>query len=182
MTFIEQNIQGVYLIRPSKIGDDRGHFFRSYCAKEMTPITHKQFVQMNISYNASKGTLRGLHFQKPPFSEQKIVRCIAGSIYDVFVDLRTSSSTFLKWGAVKLTAENADAIFLPEGIAHGFLTLQDHTTIHYSHSQYYHSQAEDGLRFNDSRLQIEWPFQPTIISERDLTHPFITNDFKGLTL
>lgn len=181
MIFEKTHIEGVYVIKPEIIGDERGGFFRYFCKNEFKTILNKEFVQMNHSINKEKGTLRGLHYQKSPHSEAKLIRCIRGSILDVFVDLRKNSATFLQWGSQKLTEENHEMIFLPEGIAHGFITLEDNTHLNYHHTEFYNPNAEGGFRYDDPTLNIDWEIAPSIISERDKKHPFIEN-FKGIEL
>lgn len=175
-----QHIQGVYLIEPKVIADDRGGFFRTFCKKEMVQLKMRESVQMNHSINHKKGTLRGLHYQLAPHREQKLIRCISGSIFDVFVDLRANSPTFLQWGAVELSAQNKKMVFLDDGIAHGFITLADNTELLYQHSEFYAPQFEAGIRYDDPKLAIEWPLLPEVISERDLNHPNISPNFKGI--
>ena len=182
MTFEELDIAGVYLITPQFIGDDRGGFFRYYCREEFAAITTSEFVQMNHSINHQKGTLRGLHYQLPPHSEEKVVRCIHGSIQDVFVDLRAGSPTFLKWSSVQLSAANRKILFLPKGIAHGFITLEDHTELLYQHSAYYAPDFERGIHFSDPRLNIQWELEASVVSDRDRSHPTLDEHFNGLIL
>jgi dTDP-4-dehydrorhamnose 3,5-epimerase len=173
-------IRGVYLITPTVLHDERGEFFRVYCKSVFEQITDKEFVQMNHSINYKKGTLRGLHYQVKPCQEQKIVRCISGRIQDVFVDLREGSSSFLKYGFYILDSSHPQMLFLPEGIAHGFITLEDNTQLLYQHSEFYNPQSEKGILFNDPLLKIQWLETPLIISERDKNHPQLTNNFKGI--
>lgn len=182
MELIHHHIKGVVQIFPVVLEDERGQFFRFYCKDTFSQFTDKEFIQQNHSVNAKKGTLRGMHYQLPPFSEQKLVRCIRGSIQDVFVDLRKNSPTFLSWGSVVLDERKPSVLFLPEGIAHGFLTLEDDTQILYQHSENYMPQSEAGLRFDDPALNIEWMIRPTIVSKRDFEHPLLTDNFKGLEL
>lgn len=180
MIFEEQAIQEVFLICPKIIEDNRGVFFRSFCKREFEKITDTEFVQINHSINFKKGTLRGIHYQLPSFAEEKIIRCIQGSVFDVFVDLRKNSPTFLNWGSVILSAENKKSLFLPKGIAHGFLTLADDSQLLYQHSEFYTPDFEAGIRYDDPKLNIQWPTKPFGISERDKQHPFLTADFNGI--
>ena len=180
MRIEEREIAGVFSIIPHVLEDERGGFFRTYCKNELAKITDSEFVQMNHSINLKKGTLRGLHFQTPPHSEDKIVRCIRGAVYDVFVDVRKDSPTFLQWGSRLLSAENKELLFLPRGIAHGFITLEDQTELLYQHSNFYTPNSEGALRYNDPILSITWPIEPIVISERDKNHPLLTPDFKGI--
>lgn len=182
MNFEELKIKGAYKITPKLIKDNRGSFFRSYCQNEFSEITDKQFVQMNQSINYSKGTLRGLHYQIPPYSEEKFIRCIKGEIFDVIVDLRKDSKTFLQWQGINLSEINKELIFIPQGIAHGFITLSDNTHVLYQHTAFYSPNFERGIRYDDDRLKIEWPVDIQCISEKDLKHPSLTKEFKGLVL
>lgn len=181
MKIVEQHIAGVYLIEPELISDDRGSFFRSFCADELKDLKIGNWVQMNHSYNTKKGTLRGMHFQLAPHGETKQIRCVKGSVYDVYVDIRPDSDTFLQWGAVELSEENKLSLILNEGIAHGFITLQDDSQLIYHHSEFYTPGSEAGLRFDDPKIGIKWPLEPTVISERDANHPLIDQNFKGFT-
>lgn len=180
MEISPQHIEGVYVIQPHVISDERGGFFRTFCKKEMAELKMREPVQMNHSINHKKATLRGLHYQLAPHREQKLIRCISGSVFDVFVDLRENSPTFLQWGAVELSAVNKNMVFLDDGIAHGFITLEDNTELLYQHSEFYAPQFEAGIRFDDPKLAIEWPLNPEIVSERDLNHPTISSNFKGI--
>lgn len=154
---------------------------RTYCKKEFVQIGfYGEWVQMNHSVSHKKGTLRGMHFQTPPFSEVKMVRCIHGAVFDVIVDVRKGSPTFLEWFGIELSAANRHMLYIPGGFAHGFQTLEDDTELIYLHSEYYVPQAENGLRYDDPALQISWPLEVTAISTRDLSHPALTNEFKGV--
>jgi dTDP-4-dehydrorhamnose 3,5-epimerase len=155
--------------------DERGFFARTYCAREFRE--HRladAFVQCSISWNPRKGTLRGLHFQRPPASEAKLVRCTAGALWDVIVDLRPDSPTYLQHLGVELSSSNRLAIYIPEGFAHGFQTLQDHTEVFYQMSEFYAPEHASGLRYNDATLGITWPLEVTLISERDRSWPLLS--------
>lgn len=181
MKFEENDIiKGVYLITPKILEDERGSFFRSYCKSTFEQISQKEFVQMNHSTNLKKGTLRGLHYQEKPYQEQKIIRCISGKIQDVFVDLRQNSSSFLKYSFYILDAKDPKILFLPEGIAHGFVTLEDNSQLVYQHSEVYNPNAENGIRFDDPKIAINWMEKPVMVSNRDLNHFYLTNEFKGI--
>jgi dTDP-4-dehydrorhamnose 3,5-epimerase len=182
VNFEEHHISGVYTIEPQVISDDRGHFFRTYCENEFAALGVNRWVQMNHSHNAKKGTLRGMHYQLPPHEEKKLIRCVSGGIIDVFIDLRADSETFLEWGSVELSAANKRSIFLPEGIAHGFITMEDNSDLIYHHSAFYTSDGEAGIRFDDPSIGINWPIDPSIVSERDLSHTNLTSTFKGIKL
>lgn len=181
MTFNETILKGSYIIELSVIKDERGGFARTYCKKEFMQINHqKEFVQFNQSYNTIKGTLRGLHYQIPPYKEIKLVRCIKGSVFDVIVDLRNNSPTFLQHISVELSAENKRMIYIPEGFAHGFQTLEDNTELVYHHSEYYTPNADTGINYADATLKIKWPLPITKISEKDKNLTTINQSFKGI--
>jgi dTDP-4-dehydrorhamnose 3,5-epimerase len=171
MKFIPTPLHGAYIIEPEKREDERGFFARTWCQQEF--ITHgldPNLVQCNISFNKQRGTLRGMHFQLPPYAEAKLVRCTTGAIYDVIVDLRSNSTTFLQWTAVELTADNRQALYVPKGFAHGFQTLQDGTEVFYQMSDFYAPYYARGFRWNDPKFGIQWPEPVTMISERDRTY------------
>jgi len=181
MIFTPTPLAGSYIIDLTPFGDSRGWFARTYCKKEFEQIGHtKEWVQLNHSYTVQKGALRGMHYQLPPFSEIKMVRCIAGAVYDVIIDLREDSVTFLQWFGIELSAKNKKMVYIPEGFAHGFQTLEDHSELIYHHSEFYTPAAERGVRFNDRRINLRWPAEPTEISERDKQHPLIDDNFKGI--
>ena len=181
MIFTETILKGSYVIDLEPRGDSRGWFARTYCKNEFAAIGHyKEWVQLNHSFSSVKGTLRGMHYQLPPFSEIKMVRCIAGAVYDVIVDLRKDSSTFLKWFGVELSAANKKMIYIPEGFAHGFQTLTENAELIYHHSEFYIPAAEAGLMYNDKAINIKWPLPVSEISERDMKHPLIDQTFKGI--
>jgi len=181
MIFTPTHLKGVYIIDLQPVGDSRGWFSRTYCKKEFTAIGHhKEWVQLNHSFTAAKGSVRGMHYQLPPFSEIKMVRCIAGAVLDVVIDLRKDSPTFLQWMGVELSAGNKKMIYIPEGFAHGFQCLMDNCELLYHHSEFYTPGAEGGIRYNDPLVGINWPLEPTEISDRDQTHPFLDKNFKGI--
>jgi dTDP-4-dehydrorhamnose 3,5-epimerase len=172
VTFHETKLLGVVEIHIEPKADDRGFFARSWCRQEfegngLNPL----LVQCSISFNAHKGTLRGMHFQAAPYQEAKLVRCTGGSLYDVVVDLRHGSPTFKEWVAVTLTASNRNMLYVPEGCAHGFLTLEDDTEVFYQMSEFYHPEAARGVRWNDPAFRIAWPADVATISERDWAYP-----------
>ena len=180
MKFIPTILNGSFTIQLDPINDERGWFARYFCKKEFSTIGHnKEWVQMNHSFSLKKGTLRGMHFQKPPYSEIKLVRCIQGSVFDVIIDLRKDSPTFLKWFGTELSAENKLMMYIPEGFAHGFQTLEDNSGLLYMHTAYYSPEAEDGLRYNDPLVNISWPIEISEISMRDTNHD-ILEKFNGL--
>lgn len=181
MIFTELPLKGAFIIEPKIFADERGQFYRYFCKNEFSAIGHhKEWVQMNHSYTAKKATIRGMHYQLPPFSEIKYLRCIAGKIWDVIVDIREGSPTFLQWMGVELSAENKKALYIPEGFAHGFETLTDDCELIYHHSAFYTAGMEGGLRYDDPRLHISWPLEPVCLSERDRSHPFINEPFQGI--
>ena len=172
MIFCETKLRGAFIIDLQKLTDERGFFARSWCRREFVEQgLNPRLVQCNLSYNKSKGTLRGMHLQLPPHAEAKLVRCIRGSVYDVIVDLRRESDTFLQWIASELTDDNYRMHYVPEGCAHGFLTLQDNTEVFYQMSEYYAPEAGRGVRWDDPALAITWPEPVRVISARDRNYP-----------
>ena len=168
MIFNSTPLSGAYLIQQQPILDKRGSFARSYChdefkAKGLNPL----FVQSNISFNKVLGTLRGMHYQKAPYAEAKLVRCTQGSIYDVIIDLRSESKTLRQYFGIELSAQNRNAVYVPPGFAHGFITLQDNTEVLYQMSEFFHEECADGVRWNDPIFDIKWPLDVEVISERD---------------
>ena len=181
MKFIETILPGAYIIELTGFADERGFFARTYCKNEFQQIGFAgEWLQMNHSITNLKGSIRGMHFQNPPFSEVKMVKCIAGAVFDVIVDIRKNSPTFLKWYGAEISAENKKMMFIPDGFAHGFQTLTDDCGLIYHHSNFYTPAAEAGLKYNDPFINIEWPLAITTISERDKNHPYLTTAFKGI--
>ena len=179
MSIEQLSIPGVWLLTPDKISDERGFFARSWCRRELEEHgLNANIVQTNISRNARANTLRGMHFQRPPHGEVKLVRCTKGAIFDVAVDIRPESETYLQWLGVELTEENHRTLYIPEGFAHGFLTLKDDTEIYYQHTEYYHPESAGGLRWDDPRIAIDWPEWPgeRVMSEKDLGWSLIGDD------
>ena len=180
MIFEETKLKGAYVVSLQLLTDARGGFARTFCKKEFQQINHqKEFVQLNHSYNTFKGTVRGMHFQLPPYQEIKLIRCIKGAVIDVIVDLRENSPTFLQHVSVELSAENKKMMYVPENFAHGFQTLEDNTELIYHHTQFYTPQADTGIRFNDPMLKINWPLEPVMVSEKDKNYKLIDHTFKG---
>jgi dTDP-4-dehydrorhamnose 3,5-epimerase len=172
MIFKETKLPGVFEVHIEPCHDARGFFARSWCQKEFESHgLDPNVVQCNISFNAQKGTLRGMHYQEAPMAEAKLVRCISGSIYDVVIDLRPQTPTFRHWIAAVLTAEKRNMIYVPEGCAHGFLTLEDKAEVFYQMSQFYSPESARGVRWNDPAFQIVWPEKIEVISDRDRTYP-----------
>lgn len=172
MIFQETKLKGAFEIHLERKTDERGFFARSWCQNEFEnhQLTSR-LVQCNISFNSRKGTLRGMHYQVPPFAEAKVVRCTRGSIYDVVIDLRPESPTFTEWVAFVLTSEKWNMVYVPEGYAHGFLTLEDNTEVFYQMSEFYHPEAARGFRWDDPAFRILWPNEVQVISERDQSYP-----------
>jgi dTDP-4-dehydrorhamnose 3,5-epimerase len=176
MIFTATKLAGAYIIEPEPIADDRGFFARSWCTKEFAAQgLNSQLVQCNISFNRHRGTLRGMHYQASPYGECKLVRCTAGSIYDVIIDLRPDSATYTQWVAVELSSANRQALYIPEGLAHGFQTLTDEAEVLYQMSEFYHPESAKGVRWDDPKFQIPWPIVEITISDRDRQYP----DFQG---
>jgi dTDP-4-dehydrorhamnose 3,5-epimerase len=175
MNFKPTSLDGAYLVSPELISDERGSFARTYCKNEFEDKgLCPKFVQCNISYNKQSSTLRGMHYQTSPYPEAKLVRCTKGSLYDVIIDLRKESSTLTKWFGVHLSAENRLALYVPEGFAHGFLTLVDDTEVLYQMSEFFHPECSSGVRWNDPAFGIEWPGEVDVISDRDASYPDFT--------
>jgi dTDP-4-dehydrorhamnose 3,5-epimerase len=170
MRFMPTKLEGAYVIEPEPHEDSRGLFARTYCAREFREHgLVDTFVQCNISWNALTGTLRGLHYQLPPSSEVKLVRCTAGALWDVIVDLRRDSRTFLQHVALKLTARNRAALYIPQMFAHGFQSLEDGTEVFYQMTEFYAPKSARGLRYDDPKLGVKWPLPVTSISDQDLS-------------
>ena len=183
MKFRETRLKGLFIIEPEPYCDSRGYFGRIYCKNELKKIDHqKEILQINRSLTKIKGTIRGMHFQYPPMTEIKIISCISGSIFDVAIDLRQDSATFLKWHGEILNNEKMNALYVPEGFAHGFQTLEDNCELLYFHSEIYSLQCEGSIRYDDPVININWPLEATYISEKDKNISFITQDFKGISL
>ena len=176
MVFLETQLKGAFVIEPELIEDERGFFARIWSQKEFLQRgLNPNVVETNSSFNKWRGTLRGLHFQLKPHLEAKLVRCIAGSIYDVIVDLRDKSPTLYKWIGLELSAANRRLLYIPEGFAHGFQSLEDNTEIIYQMSEFYHPESELGVRWDDPLLAICWPCPVTLMSERDKLHALLEN-------
>jgi dTDP-4-dehydrorhamnose 3,5-epimerase len=176
MKFTETPLSGAYVLSLEPIEDERGFFARSWChEKFLAHGLNPSLQQCNISFNRKKGTLRGMHFQVAPYEEAKLVRCTMGAIYDVIIDLRPGSATFCKWFSVELSASNHSMLYVPEGFAHGFQTLQDDTEVFYQMSQVYSANCARGVRWNDAAFSIAWPDDERVISPKDQEFPdFLT--------
>lgn len=172
MIFKKTKISGVYLLQPERVTDERGFFARMWCQSEFTEQgIDPRIVQCNLSFNPHKGTLRGMHYQRAPHEETKIVRCTVGAIFDVALDLRRDSPTFKQWVGAPLTAENREMLVIPPGCAHGFLTLAHNTEVFYQMSAYYTPTHGAGVRWNDPAFGIHWPGDVTMITDRDRDYP-----------
>lgn len=182
-TVTDLPLAGLKRVERQRLGDQRGFLARLFCAEELAAAGWTQpIAQINHTYTANKGTVRGMHFQRPPQAEMKLVTCIRGEVWDVAVDLRADSLTFLHWHAEHLSGENGNALLIPEGFAHGFQALTDDVELLYCHSMPYAAAAEGGLNPQDERLGITWPLQITERSARDAEHPMIDQSFKGFRL
>lgn len=173
MKFTELGLVGAFLVEPELLEDARGFFARSFCTQEFKKHgLNPQLEQCNISYNKAQGTLRGMHYQIGEMSEAKLVRCTMGTIYDVIIDLRPTSKTFKKWIPVELSAKNRKMLYIPEGFAHGFQTLEDHTEVFYQMSTSFAPNSARGIRWDDAAFQIQWPYpKPMLISDKDQQYP-----------
>lgn len=176
MIIHETDLQDARLIELERRGDDRGFFARTFCVDEFSKAgLPTEFVQQNMSLSATKGTLRGMHFQNAPHGEDKLIRCVSGAIVDIIIDLRPDSSTYKKWQAFELNDENKLQLLVPKGFAHGFQTVADNSEVTYLVSHRYTPTAEGGVRWNDPAFNISWPLEPTEMSEKDQNWP----DFMG---
>jgi dTDP-4-dehydrorhamnose 3,5-epimerase len=180
MIFTELALKGAFLVEVKKIEDDRGFFGRAWCANEFREHgLNPSFVKLNTSFSYRKGTIRGLHYQADPYQEVKFIRCTRGRIWDVIIDLRPGSPTFMKWLGNELSADNYRMVYVPENFAHGFVTLEDNSEVYYPVSQFYTPGAERGLRWNDPAFDIQWPVEITVVSDKDRSHPdFSVNSLK----
>ncbi|MFX1328517.1 MAG: dTDP-4-dehydrorhamnose 3,5-epimerase [Promethearchaeota archaeon] len=183
MKFIKTSLKDLYIIEFEPIQDERGRFYRVFCKDEFKQIDHHgEIVQINHSLSKKKGTIRGMHFQYPPKSEIKMVKCLQGSVYDVAIDIRKNSSTFLKWHGEILSAENLKMMYIPEGFAHGFQTLEENTELLYFHTEFYDAEHEGGIRFDDPLISLQWPLDVSTVSKRDKEHKLLSNHFKGVEI
>jgi dTDP-4-dehydrorhamnose 3,5-epimerase len=175
MIFKELELKGAWLIKIEGHKDERGFFARTFCKEEFRQHgIGFNIAQCNLSYNKKKGTLRGMHFQNPPYEEAKIITCMKGAIYDVIIDLRRKSTTYGSFSAIKLKDDDYCMLYVPEGFAHGFQTLEDNTLVYYQMSEFYHVESAKGIRWNDPLFKIPWPLATKIVSKKDLSYP----DFK----
>lgn len=175
MIFKETKLKGAFLIEPVRLEDERGYFARTWCRKEFEAQgLNTNLVQCSISFNKKKGTLRGMHYQAASHEEVKLVRCTSGAIYDVIIDMRPESQTYRQWVAAELTVENQKMFYIPEGFAHGLITLQDNTEVFYQISEFYYPDLSRGVRWNDPAFSIQWPMAPTVMADRDRNYPDFT--------
>lgn len=176
MIFKETDLSGACIVEIEKLNDNRGFFARGWCQREFSEQgLNPNLVQSNISYNISRGTLRGMHYQTTPHEETKLIRCTKGAIFDVIIDLRPESSTYMDWFGIELNESNYKMLFVPEQFAHGFITLEDETEIMYHVSEFYAPGFEDGIRYDDPAFNIEWPIEVEVISEKDKNWPLFTS-------
>lgn len=173
MILTETKLKGAFIIEPERLEDERGFFARTFCKEEFRAHgLNPRVVQCSISFNKTRGTLRGMHYQAAPYEEAKVVRCTMGAICDVIIDLRPESPTFKRWVAVELTSDNHRMLYIPEGFAHGFQTLEDNTEVFYQMSEFYHPATARGVRWDDPAFGIEWPpVERRIISAKDQDYP-----------
>lgn len=174
MRFVPAPLEGIFVVEPDLLEDERGFFARSFCqdqfrAHGLDPVV----AQCNISFNRQRGTLRGLHYQAPPHEEAKLMRCTRGAVWDAVVDLRDSSGTRYRWFAVELTSENRRALYVPAGFAHGFQTLEDDSEVLYQMSEFFHPESARGLRWDDPAFGIAWPLRDPVLSLKDQSYPFL---------
>ena len=183
VNILDTAIPDLKVVQSAPNNDARGAFERIFCDRELkTLIGTRQIVQINHSRTSRVGAIRGLHFQHPPHAEMKMIRCLRGRVWDVAVDLRAGSPTFLQWYAQELAPDNASMMVVPEGFAHGFQTLEPESELLYLHTEFYKPSSEGGLRHDEPRLGISWPLAAHDLSPRDLAHSRLDNDFTGVTL
>lgn len=174
-------IDGVYCIKRDFFEDKRGKFARLFCQNELGSfLKERKIVQINYSKSSVRGTLRGLHYQCNNHKEMKIIQCLRGSVFDVVVDIRKNSPTFMKWDFLELSDKNDLMFVIPEGCAHGFQTLEDNTELLYFHTEYYKPEEEKGIKFDDPLVAIDWPLEPICISSKDSKIPFLDTNFYGI--
>ena len=179
MIFKETVLKGAFLVEIKKLEDDRGFFGRAWCQQEFEENgLNGNIRQINTSYTKKRGTIRGMHYQIDPFQETKFIRCTKGRIYDVIIDLRSDSPTFMKWIGHELSEQNCRMVYVPGNFAHGFVTLEDHCEVYYPVTEFYTPGSERGIRYDDPAFKIDWPVDVEIVSEKDRNHPdFNINSF-----
>ena len=174
-------INGAFEIELVDFKDSRGTFKRLFCSKEFNNlIPSKQIVQINSSETFRKGSIRGMHFQTKPKAETKLIHCINGEVFDVIIDLRKSSNTFLQWHSVKLSSHLNNMVIIPDGCAHGFQVLSENSRLIYFHTEFYSPEYESGIRYDDPLIGIDWPLEIDFVSERDKKHQLLTENFEGI--
>ena len=182
MKINKTNFDGLFVVKTEPFADNRGSFARLFCENELKPIIgDRKILQINHSKTNVIGAVRGLHYQKPPFAEMKLIRCIKGRVFDVVVDLRKNSKTFLKYHAEELSPENNNMLVVPEGFAHGFQVLEENSEMLYLHTALYNKDFEAGIRYDDPEIAIKWQKEVRDLSVRDANHPLI-NDFEGIEI
>lgn len=183
MKFTETKLKGSYVVDITPITDERGFFARTFCARDFAELgLNTNMVNTNHSLSIGKGLIRGMHFQRPPFAEAKLIKCIRGAIFDVIIDVRAHSPTFLQWFGIELNADNRNMLYIPEGFAHGFQTLTDETEVLYQVSNFYNKESEGGIHHKDPMVDIAWKLPVGLVSEKDNNLPFIDQSFKGIRL
>lgn len=174
-------ILGLFIVETTPHKDDRGLFYRGFCDQELASLLHDRIIhQLNVSRTEAVGAIRGLHFQHAPHAEMKLVRCLRGRVWDVALDIRRGSATFMRWHAQELSVNNASMLVIPEGCAHGFQVLEAGSELLYLHTAYYEPISEGGIRFDDPSVDIAWPLPATDVSKRDKSHPLLPQDFRGI--
>lgn len=172
MRFLETPLEGTFILEPEPLQDERGFFARTWCAEEARRHgVATCFVQVNVSQNRSRGTIRGLHYQVAPYGEDKVVQCIRGRIFDVVLDLRVGSATYREFYSLELSQTNRRMLYIPKGLAHGFQTLADDSEVQYFMSEYYHPESSRGVRWDDPGFDVPWPLELSAISEKDRSYP-----------
>lgn len=181
MIFFETKFKNLYVIEPELHNDNRGSFFRYFCKEEFLELgIDVEFIQFNESINFKTGTFRGLHYQKAPYEDNKFIRCVSGKVLDILVDLRKNSPTFLKYLTVVISDKNRKMLFVPKGVAHGFLTLENNSRLLYHHTAHYKPNFEAAVNYRDPKINLKLPNTVNIISSKDLDIPFLKDDFNGL--
>lgn len=183
MKIVSTPIQGVCIVETNPFQDERGSFYRAFCDRELDSLLQGQTIrQVNHSRTEAVGAIRGMHFQHPPHAEMKLIRCLKGRVWDVAIDLRQDSPTFLQWHHQELSADNAYMMVIPQGCAHGFQVLEPGSELLYLHTAYYEPKSEGGIRYSDPKFNIPWPLKVTDVSDRDSSHPLLYENFRGIEL
>lgn len=176
-------IPGIVVVETKLLTDKRGYFYRGFCNRELSPILEDRTIcQINVSRTEEVGAIRGLHFQHAPHAEMKLIRCLRGRVWDVALDLRRDSPTFLWWHAEELSSDSARMLVIPEGCAHGFQVLEAGSELLYLHTAHYEPNSEDGVRYDDPSVQLEWPLPVRDLSQRDSSHPWLSSNFMGIAI